>query len=237
MRVTEDINLDNNKQIVLLGDIHGEYSVIEKFCENFSDTNIIQVGDFGIGFQQNKSKESRILKNICSFLKKSNNKLFVIRGNHDDPSYFDNRKIDDEITFLSDYSLLIKDNKRILCVGGGISIDRTLRKSGISWWEGEIFNLDPDKVVKSDVLITHVAPKDFPISKEETNPMVVNFSLDDKTLIQELKQEKNMVQQLSDLSQAKRHYFGHYHIAMNYPTNNRKYRCININEFLELKFE
>jgi UDP-2,3-diacylglucosamine pyrophosphatase LpxH len=226
----------NNNPIILVGDIHGEFSSIENICRRFSNLNIIQLGDFGIGFTQNKLKEQRILNNLCGTLKRSNNYLYVIRGNHDDPVYFDDRCYDETLTFLSDYSVLTQNDKKILCVGGGISVDRILRKEGLSWWSGEVFNLVPEKIQKADVLLTHVAPTNFPISKEETNPLVLEFAKDDPTLISQLKAEKKLVQELNDLCKPKQHFFGHYHISVKYEVNGVEYRCLDINESSELLF-
>lgn len=227
----------DHRPIILLGDIHGDWNVIERFCKEFSEFNIIQLGDFGIGFDQNKNKESRKFENLSNCLKDSNNSLFIIRGNHDDPNYFDDRVVNERITFLSDYSHLTQNDKNILCIGGGISIDRMLRKENVSWWKDEKFIFDLEKMRSVDVLLTHVAPNNFPISKEDTNPMIAEFAKDDPSLISELKMEKFIVGEASEISGCKRHYFGHYHISYTYENSNVKYRCLDINEFVELKFE
>ena len=59
----------DHRPIIMLGDIHGDWNVIERFCKEFSEFNIIQLGDFGIGFDQNKNKESRKFENLSNCLK------------------------------------------------------------------------------------------------------------------------------------------------------------------------
>lgn len=226
--------------LVFLGDIHGNWNCIKEFCEKFTDYCIIQVGDFGIGFKH-QIKEFHKLKKLSEVLEKTNNELFVIRGNHDDPSYFNGKKKIDlpNIKFLLDYSVIKFQDTTIQIVGGGISIDRHIRNVGKSWWQDETIQFCPDKIEKVDVLITHVAPTMFPICKAETNPMVKQFHELEyrydttKNLLQELNDEKEQIQKLSDLSECKTHYFGHYHITWTGIENGRKYCCLNIKEFKE----
>jgi len=66
---------------------------------------------------------------LISFLENKNIECFFIRGNHDNPSWFDDKTVTTKsLKAVSDYSILSAPNRNILCVGGGISLDRTLRK-------------------------------------------------------------------------------------------------------------
>ena len=52
-----------------------------------------------------------------------------VRGNHDDPSYFQEEKICYErFRCVPDYSVIQACGLDILCVGGGVSIDRLARQ-------------------------------------------------------------------------------------------------------------
>jgi hypothetical protein len=52
----------------------------------------------------------------------------MIRGNHDDPYYFNNKVFSySNVELLEDYTILTVGNDNILCVGGAISIDRLYR--------------------------------------------------------------------------------------------------------------
>lgn len=128
------INL-NDLPTYVLGDLHGDIDALKREIKNrvLSKCNLIIAGDIGLGFLPRNVHliEYRELNN---FLKKSDLYLYVFRGNHDDPSYF-NREIqeDDEflmsnIKVLPDYSVLTLRDKNILVVGGAISIDRLFRK-------------------------------------------------------------------------------------------------------------
>ena len=83
------------KEKYLLGDIHGEWSVILNHLHRVSEFDLkekdrvcyIQVGDFGMGYRA-KEKEFAKLKILNEELTKHNSDLFIIRGNHDDPEWF-----------------------------------------------------------------------------------------------------------------------------------------------------
>ena len=225
-----------DKLIILVGDVHGSFYSITELCKQFQNIYILQVGDFGIGFEQNKLKEQRILKNLAESLIRSNNHLFVIRGNHDNPAYFNDQTIEERITFLSDYSILNQNGKKILCVGGGISIDRVHRKIGTSYWVDEVFVLDEQKIVEADVLVTHVAPKEFPLITLQSNSLVKTFCKVDHKLDSDLKRESNLVQSLVNLSKCKKHYFGHFHVSMKYDTSSCIYTCLDIDETKQLEW-
>ena len=62
-------------------------------------------------------------------LSKANNWIVMVRGNHDDPSYFNKEKIKHErCRTIPDYSIIQACGHNILCIGGAVSIDRNYRK-------------------------------------------------------------------------------------------------------------
>jgi len=138
--------------------------------KKISDTSIFQVGDFEVGFINPKKEEKR-LQDINDFLKEKNIIMYVIRGNHDNPSYFKGDHIFSNLQFLPDYSIIETKYDKVLCVGGAISPDRKYRKMESdmlsrmgqlpNWWndEGFILNENIIKDIKGiDVVITHTAP-------------------------------------------------------------------------------
>lgn len=126
--------------IFFTGDLHGNFRSIGY---NIKSNNLIEnalivcCGDIGLGFNKPdyyKAEFNRLKK----ILSKRNVYLVFLRGNHDDPSYFDNKTIfDKRIKAVEDYTVLSVEplhpcdgdyTKNILCIGGGISIDRVHRK-------------------------------------------------------------------------------------------------------------
>lgn len=120
----------SNKPIYVLGDIHGDLQMLKLRISNddmMQKCNIIIAGDIGLGFELLKTHISEY-KRLNKFMIERDIHLYLLRGNHDDPSYFNEHLIDSSnIVTLEDYTVLKCENTHILCVGGGISIDRTHR--------------------------------------------------------------------------------------------------------------
>ena len=114
----------------IIGDIHGEVGFFKTRIQNdekIHDCNLIICGDIGLGFYA-ESKHRGDYNVLSKFLFERNVMLYLLRGNHDDPSYFTKHIIDKEnIITLEDYTILKIGKTHILCIGGGISIDRTQR--------------------------------------------------------------------------------------------------------------
>lgn len=54
----------------------------------------------------------------------------MIAGNHDDPTYYDGKIINTKwVKAVPNYCIVEVDNKRVLCISGAISIDRSYRKN------------------------------------------------------------------------------------------------------------
>ena len=139
-----------------LGDIHGDFYCIERFCRKNKEKkkiNLIQVGDFGAGFDFNIPGQFMIkMDSLNGILAEYNITLYVLRGNHDDPQYFTGtyENFWSNIKLMPDYSVVEIEGKRVLMVGGAISIDRLGRAEGKSWWSDEVFVLDEEKLKWSE---------------------------------------------------------------------------------------
>lgn len=114
--------------VYAIGDIHGNFTNIATFIQDnyISESCIIVCGDCGVGFTPLSDVQARVnvINDIC---KQTKNYVVLIRGNHDNPKYFSDNLIEtSNVFFVPDYTVL---NDEILLIGGGISIDRTYRKS------------------------------------------------------------------------------------------------------------
>lgn len=115
--------------ILVVADIHGNFDIFEKEIKNKDIRNcvIIVAGDCGFGFYKEIYYE-RVFSSMNNKFIERNIHCFMIRGNHDDPSYFNEPKINySNIKTIKDYTIITVGNKNILCVGGAISIDRRMR--------------------------------------------------------------------------------------------------------------
>lgn len=239
---------------LFLGDIHGEFVVISRLLKKYDLTNcnIIQVGDFGVGFLRFE-KEYRQLKSLNETLVKRNVNLYAIRGNHDFPDYFKNDPFNlSNIHLLDDYTILELNGKKILLVGGAISVDRGYRKTKYqksgdfklrgneSWWNNETFVLDEEKLNSIngvDIVVTHTTTGFCnPNIEFGVGPFVNNMikEYNDHSLYFELLEERKSVDRMFDIlkpnNNIKKVYYGHFHKSDMIENDGIVFRCLDINE-------
>lgn len=234
-------------RILLLGDIHGEWQVIKSHCKMYDikDTYIIQVGDFGIGFDKPSNEENK-LGELNKFLRLNNNELLIIRGNHDDPAPFRNNLKLSNIEFLPDYTVRNLCGKNFLFVGGAISIDRLYRiQKNAGWWEDEVFVLDEEKLLPLrdiEVVVTHSNP-DFatPIGTGGKGGIVEHYAQHDSKLIMELIEERNKVSKMYDIltmnNDIQSWWYGHYHFSNTEVFRGTTFTLLGIGEFKEFNLD
>ena len=115
------------KSVVVSGDIHGDFNrLVFKMCVQYQmrDTLLIVAGDCGFGFESRNSYEDMAKRN-SKRLSEANNWIVFVRGNHDNPAYFDGETFHHRrMMCVPDYSIIQACSHTILCVRGGISIDR-----------------------------------------------------------------------------------------------------------------
>lgn len=204
--------MNNDKPIYILGDVHGQFARLRENIDKYDirDCHVICVGDLGIGFQHPAKGELGECQKLNTFLHGRNIHFMSIRGNHDDPQYFNGPKRIELSNFrlLPDYHTETLNGERFMFVGGAVSIDRVYRIEGRSYWCNEVFVYDPDKVTDCDVLITHSAPYwNGPFDKDG----LACWCEKDKTLWDECYRERREHDELIQKCGAKRHYCGHFH--------------------------
>ncbi len=106
--------------VVLVGDIHGNFKQIIKTAHKHKNQLVIQIGDFGIGFSKNPKP-------------KFPENLRFIRGNHDDPA-----KCQINPHYLGDFGFIPELD--LFYVSGAWSIDEAKRVEGVDWWRDEQLN-------------------------------------------------------------------------------------------------
>jgi len=243
------------KSIVICGDIHGEFnSLIYKLCIQYqlTDTLLIVAGDCGFGFEKPGYYEQVFNRN-SSRLSKSNNWIVMMRGNHDDPSYFSEEKISHHrFRTVPDYSVIQACGHNILCVGGAVSIDRTYRidndsrhsASGVaSCWEDEKPMFDEKSLnnigqrFKIDTVITHTSPSFCElISKSGLS----EWAERDSTLLADCDNERRIMDHIFEYLKANNHplehwFYGHFHQSWSSCIDNVLFSMLDIMEFKELR--
>lgn len=225
----------------------------------FQNALYIVLGDVGFGF----SKEiyyNNIFAKFNPFLAENNCHLVFMRGNHDDPSYFLEEKIQySNIITIPDYSIIKLKEHNALCVGGGISIDRSWRLSREKtvnkfieeekdfkklYWENESLTFNEDEMkqvlesgINIDMFFSHIPPID---NEELGNKALLESWIEcDETLKEDLDKEKHQMNLLFSL--LKKNYnlifcaWAHMHNSNFWKENNVLFYQLTINEFVDVK--
>jgi len=262
-----NIKYKNIEGVCFVGDVHGEwktlgYKAVEQYgLENYL---IIQLGDFGIGF--NSEEYNKIeLRKLNTKLKKKKNQLVVLRGNHDDPKYFvpEYSKSYSNINLISDYTILnvyyekdVPDDGiqstagliNILCIGGGISIDRTERWKWKTktpnknyYWEDEIPVYDELKLNEINknypndihIVATHTSPSfTYPFTKTGIHYWINR----DMQLKHDIEVERGTMDKIfyklkEEQENLTEWYYAHFHATQTTTFDGVSFRLLDICEF------
>ena len=227
--------------MIIVGDTHGNFGYLEYLFGNMTGLNLFHVGDFGMG--DNVANGGVTLKRLDAKLKATNNTMWVIRGNHDNPAFWTGDHMYDNIKLIPDYTVVEAEGKRFLGVGGAISVDRVPRLDGIGFfWPDELFVLDKEKLAEMrdiDVVVTHTAPHFVhPIG---INDFVRDWAKNDPTLIQDLARERNELTEMYNILKENNTitdwFYGHFHCNKLTPHEGVKFRVIGVNDTYDLRFD
>lgn len=200
----------NDYPVYILGDTHGRWGDLQMRLDDYDIKHciLISVGDNGIGFSSS-NRQKVILENLNELFKERDIEFMAIRGNHDDPAYFDGYTKYSNLELLKDYTTREINGKKYLFVGGATSIDRRVRTRGQSYWDDEIFVLKPELVEECDVLITHSAPTwlgDF------SKAGIDRWCQQDPTLWDECMKERIDHDILYAMAKPRTAFCGHFHV-------------------------
>jgi len=231
---TNTYEFPDAKSIVVAGDIHGDFkAIVYKCCEQYGmkDTLIIVAGDCGFGFQRPDYYEDLYMQ-LSTRLAKANNWLVFIRGNHDNPAYFDGKLVNyKRWKAVPDYSVLKACGHTILCVGGAISVDRNWRRyenyietgdgklTPFVYWADEmpVYNEVKLETISEactiDVVITHTSPSICELTSKQG---VQSWLEKDENLMEDLKAERKVMDMILSFLKGHGHpldhwFYGHFH--------------------------
>lgn len=225
----------NKTGLIFVGDTHGYFDGLKNIAQEVSDFAIVHVGDVGLGFNSLKTELEILTKKLQPHYLKNNNDLIFLRGNHDSKQRFAELRKENlqNIYFPKDYETYSINNKTIMFIGGAISVDRCGRTPGVSYWSDEKVVLNEDKCQKCDILVTHTAPSwCFP---QSFGDIVYGWAKEDSYLIEDLTNERSIVDKIFNICQPSYHVYGHFHSSWSETINNCEHRLLDINEFWEFK--
>ncbi len=224
------------KKISFCGDIHGSFKTLHYVYKKEKPDYIIQCGDFGIWTEHDKY----LVQNP------DNVPIYWCRGNHENHTLLDTiyapEKGDmnsiypmknkffpkaDNIFLCNTGSLLIIEATNILFLGGGDSIDKSIRKFGSSWWPQEIPSkecmeqvLNNDYGVSIDIIVSHTAPasivKKMPLI---TNDFADNLTYHDPTT--------DFLEECYKKLRPRTWIYGHFHLPFIYKDKDCSFTALN----------
>ena len=94
--------------LCFMGDLHGEFKTLGGLMKRteFANTTYVVCGDCGFGFEK-KAYYEQTFNSLSKTAGKYSSDVIFMRGNHDDPSYFDGTAINREhFVAVPDYTVL-----------------------------------------------------------------------------------------------------------------------------------
>ena len=248
--------MKENKQLFIgIGDTHGDHKgIMMKIAKyKITDSVFIHVGDFGIGFIE-EHKDLHNLNVLNEHFVEANNMLYVIRGNHDNPKFFDGYYQLSNVKLMPDYSVIELNGNKILLVGGAISIDRKQRLSRMQtdasygrktelFWHDERFILKKeisDKLRDIKYVVSHTSPKfAYPNNLMYGYSEIVHeFAAKDSSLYNDLDNERDEITKLYDSlvanNKIENWIYGHFHSSKLEEHFCTKFTLLSIDEFKEI---
>lgn len=255
------------KCIIISGDIHGDFNLlVNKICVQYKmqDTLVIVAGDCGFGFE-NKGYYNNIVKRNTKRMNEANNRILFVRGNHDNPAYFNGCTFKHKrFIAIPDYSIVKACGHTLLCIGGAVSIDRSYRlkvwkqcqqkchSSNIIsnedtleanyYWSSEspIFKRELlDKIISEqtiDTVITHTSPSFCALQYKDG---LRKWATNDLQLMADVQQEREVMNSIHSMLKGKQpitHWcYGHFHQSWHSSIEGIQFKMLDMMEFYEIK--
>lgn len=220
-----------DKPVYLIGDPHNLWNKMWVLIDywGIADCEIYCVGDMEIGLNSDPYETANALARYDWAFSKRNIVFHSIRGNHDNPHFFDGTYQYNNFKLLKDFTVLDINGLKTLFVGGGLSINRSCLTAGVDYFLEELTpEINIDALEKYDRIVSHDRPTFVNLHPnglydEEGNPVATDG----------LKQRTN-IEKLVNCLQGDRPkwYYGHYHNSDYDVINGIVYRCVNILEII-----
>jgi len=177
--------MDYDNSIIVTGDIHGDWSALNKLINHKKPKIVLQTGDFGYFprlieirqhgiislIERNKVNDPLLLKQRKYPKLPQGSKLYFCDGNHEDHESLglatSNEVYPNVFHMKRGSTITLPDGRIVLFMGGAESLDKDSRIQGRDWFpeeeikDSDIRNLDLNR--KIDIVISHTCPMEFDV--------------------------------------------------------------------------
>lgn len=148
--------------------------------------------------------------------------LYVVAGNHDDYDFAPQTSC-----YLGDFGTL-PFTEEVFFVRGADSIDKQDRVEGVSWWRNE----ELTQKQGYEALEAYAKAKPYAVLSHDCPQSVANdvWRLPPS-------RTRQLLQTMFETHQPEKWFFGHHHNRMRLQVDRTEFRCLGINEIVELCLE
>jgi len=244
--------MDFDRSVLLLGDLHGTWRKINSLIAKHKPILALQAGDFGWWprfhktthistgvYRTNPLTGIKIESKFNQYgLRPGNTKVYWCAGNHEDwedlnlkADSYDPKIIEvfKNVFYMPRCSTLeLPDGRRVLFMGGALSIDKEYRKYRYDWYpeeeitQADIYNL-PD--VEIDIVVSHTCPSWF---KTELFEKSDDWHQTDSFWLEKFRDPSCLALDVVwERYRPDLWFFGHYHVAKFGQYRNTKWFALN----------
>lgn len=217
------------KNIIVCGDIHGDWGPLNTLINKKRPDIILQTGDFGWW--------PRVFdRNVNEGVKTKNTELFFCPGNHEDWDELSLRRAEpahlyDNVYYMRRGSTLtLPDGRVVLFMGGGLSIDKEIRTIGLDWFPQELipyaefYKLQEKGIEKIDIVISHTCPNEFNVEIDAQLRKLSQYAF--RTIkFKDCSQE--VLSAILEEYKPSLWYFGHFHVEAEGVHENTKWYALD----------
>lgn len=212
----------NRTNILIVGDVHGEWGELNKLINRHRPDIVLSCGDFGYWPNWKGSRY------YSTPLRNGDVPIHFCDGNHEDHESLRQVGVDGRIPDMENVfyhrrgsTLALPDGRIVLFMGGAHSIDKEYRTPGRDWFPEETIkqtDLDALPDCEIDIVISHTCPSELLPYMLETDARKTNDPSNAALSIVLAKYRPDLW------------YFGHWHTALMGRIGKTEWRVLNMAE-------
>jgi len=222
------------KRIFVTGDTHFSHDIgkVLKWDEGKQGDLLIVLGDFGLLWHGDPNNDEE--KHWRAWYDDRPYEVAFIDGNHENHERIEALpeegwcgglvgRYSRNIVHLKRGQIYNICGKKILTIGGALSVDKVFRREHLSWWSGELLSKEEENYVLTkieenptvDFVLTHTIPNSVREYFKKENVTPANFELKAYDPV------SNFLDEVYQKLNFSGWYAGHFHIEHHFSTDNR----------------